>query len=83
MARDIGGGDPEWMAAPRAAEYILATFSSTVKVLPMMWTACLVCLAMSEVDVLPMCASRCRCAKVILCTMYIQCALIMGQVLHI
>eukprot|EP00731_Ephydatia_muelleri_P020887 Em0013g614a len=32
VARDIGGGDPEWMAAPRAAEYILATFSSTVKV---------------------------------------------------
>ncbi|KAL5471135.1 hypothetical protein EMCRGX_G029218 [Ephydatia muelleri] len=31
VARDIGGGDPEWMAAPRAAEYILATFSSTVK----------------------------------------------------
>ena len=51
--------------------------------LPMMWTACLVCSAMSEVDVLPMCACRCSCAKVILCTMHIQCALIIGQVLHI
>ena len=32
VARDIGGGDPERMAAPKATEYLLATFSSAVKV---------------------------------------------------